>query len=133
MKHTFFALATVLLWGHPAFAHHSGAALYRLLETTTIEGELTQLIIRSPHSWIWIETPDEDGGTERWGFEAGTGSQLAGRDVENPLKVGDVLIVSGHPSRNPNDRRMQLVSIVRPADGFTIDGGSYDAEGGEAP
>jgi hypothetical protein len=108
-----------LLFSSPAYAHHSGAAVYKLLETMTIEGELSQVAIRNPHSWIWVVVKDDKGQTQRWGLEWGGARQLTQQGVANAFKVGDKVVVTGSPGRNPRDLRMLLRTITRPSDGLS--------------
>ena len=35
----------------------------------------------------------------------------------NTFKVGDKLIITGHPSRVPDEYRAQLITLLRPSDG----------------
>ena len=34
------------------------------------------------------------------------------------LKIGDVVVIAGSPGRNPEDRRLHLKAMQRPADGW---------------
>jgi len=110
-----FALAVAM----PAYAHHSFAATYREKDSVTIEGELVQLDFRNPHSFVHVDVKEKDGTTIRYAVEWGGVGQLGQQGVtRETLKVGDHVIISGAPGRNPADHRVRMVTLKRPADGF---------------
>ena len=113
------ALAAVLVSAANAYSHHSAAAVYNVQDEAQIEGELAQVALRNPHSWIFVMAPDENGAMKRWGVEWGAARQLTEQGAANSLRVGDKVVVTGNPGRDPKDYRMLMISIVRPADGFS--------------
>jgi hypothetical protein len=90
-----------------------------MLETIKIEGQLIQVAIRNPHSWVFIETINESGKTQRWGIEWGGAAQLTKQGAANAFKVGDKVVITGNPGRNPKDNRMLMGTITRVSDGFS--------------
>ena len=107
----------------PASAHHSFAAHYLEDERVSIEGDLVQLDYRSPRSWVYVNAKDQSGVVRRVSAEWASAPRLKQSGVtEETLKAGDHLIISGSPSRDPNDYRMHLKSIQRPADGWSWSG-----------
>ena len=103
-----------------AFAHHSQVAVYDLGRTVTLEGDLAQILIRNPHSLVQVMAKDDKDEMQRWAVEWAAGAQLgrAGVDVKT-LKAGDHVIITGRPGRDVPDHRLLMVTITRPADGFT--------------
>ena len=102
------------------YAHHSDEATYRVTATTQIEGSVSQIQIRNPHSWIFIDVTDDKGQAKRWGAEWRGATQLAKDGVNtNTLKVGERVLIKGSPARNPNDNRVLLKTITRVSDGMT--------------
>ena len=100
-------------------AHHSQAAVYAINKDTEIEGEIAQILIRSPHSFVHVNAKNEKGEMVRWALEWGGAAQLSRQGVDGKtLKVGDRIIVGGHPGRNPIDNRMIVVYMERPSDGW---------------
>ena len=100
-------------------AHHSQAAVYAINKDTKIEGEIAQILIRSPHSFVHVNAKNEKGEMVRWALEWGGAAQLSRQGVDGKtLKVGDRVIVGGHPGRNPVDNRMIVVYMERPSDGW---------------
>jgi hypothetical protein len=130
MKRTLLALAVftagAFLAGDRAYAHHSFAATYFEDQKVTVEGELVQFLYRNPHSFVHVEVKDKTGQTVRWAVEWGAGGQLGRQGVtRETLKPGDHVIIVGNPGRNPEDHRLRMVNITRPADGWKW-GGSFD-------
>jgi hypothetical protein len=122
----FLFVLGALAWSTPGFAHHSFAATYFEDKTQTIEGNLVQFLFRNPHSFVHVEAPDEKGQMQRWAVEWGAGLQLNRQGVtRDTLKPGDHVIITGNPGRNPEDHRLRMRTIARPADGWKW-GGTFD-------
>ena len=64
-----------------ASAHHSFAATYDTAKTVTIEGKVTQFLIRNPHSFLHVLVIDKDGKEENWNIEWAAAGQLGGAGV----------------------------------------------------
>ena len=104
----------------PAYAHHSFAATYREKDSVTIEGELVQLDFRNPHSFVHLDVKEKDGTVVRYAVEWGGVGQLGQQGVtRDTLRVGDHVIITSAPGRNPADHRVRMVTLKRPSDGFT--------------
>jgi Family of unknown function (DUF6152) len=113
-------LAVAFLFGATAYAHHSFSAVYNVKDSIKLEGNLVQFVLRNPHSFVFIEAPDQEGKTQRWSLEWGGAAQLAGQGVQQKtLNVGDHVIVTGQPSRAPGEYRVLLKTLKRPSDGYT--------------
>ena len=117
-------LAGVLLSGATAYAHHSFAATYVTEKEVKIEGDLITFMFRNPHSFVHVMAPDEKGQMQRWAIEWAAAGQLNGI-ARDTLKVGDHVIVTGNPGRNPADHRLRMKTITRPSDGWKW-GGTFD-------
>lgn len=127
MKRAYLAAAVLGVLGlvaiAPASAHHSFAATYFEDQTTKIEGDLVQFQFRNPHSYVHMEAKDGEGVVQRWTIEWGSGMQLSTQGLTaTTLKVGDHVVVTGAPGRDPEDHRMRMRSIERPKDGFKWNG-----------
>lgn len=121
-------IAGLLLSGVGAYAHHSFAGTY--LEDAppvTIEGTLKEFLLRNPHSFVQVEAKDEKTGEMiRWSIEWGAAGQLAQTGIgRESLKVGDHVVVTGSPGRNPEDHRLRMKTIKRPSDGWSW-GGTFN-------
>src|SRR6476646_8829466 len=83
------------------YAHHSFTATYDTGKTVTIEGKVTQFLLRNPHSFLHIAVVGKDGKEETWNIEWAAAGQLGGSGVtRDSLKVGDPVIVTGNPARD---------------------------------
>jgi hypothetical protein len=114
-----FIVATVLLLGGTAFAHHSYAATYDTTKDVKLQGKLVQFIYRNPHTFVHVEAPDESGMQQRWAVEWAATNQLDRAGVKrDTLKVGDTVVITIHPSRVAGEYRGLMVTLKRPSDGF---------------
>ena len=117
------ALAIGALLGSVASAHHSFSATYDESQKVRIEGELAQFLFRNPHSMIHVSAPGSDGAVHRWAIEWAGVSTLSGNGVtRESLRIGDHVVVTGNPGRNPEEYRLRLLSIDRPIDGWSWKG-----------
>jgi hypothetical protein len=117
------AMAGAFVAAIPAHAHHSFSATYFEDKVQKVEGNLVQFLYRNPHSFVHVEGPDEQGVVQRWAVEWGAGLQLNQQGVmRDTLRVGDHVIIEGNPGRNPQDHRLRMRSIHRPADGWKWSG-----------
>ncbi len=106
--------------GIPAYAHHSFARFYFEDRLVSVEGELFEFTLRSPHAWIYVMAPDEDGEMQMFAAEWANVNRLGRAGVnENTLKAGDWIILTGSPGRNPAEHKIHLKGIERPSDGWT--------------
>ena len=113
-------IAGLLLTGTAALAHHSQVAVYHSNTEQKIEGELVQVMIRSPHSWVHVEAKDEKGEVQRFAIEWGGAAQLRNAGVDGKtLKIGDKVRITGRPGRNAMDHRLLMMFIERPSDGWS--------------
>jgi Family of unknown function (DUF6152) len=100
-------------------AHHSFTATYDTSKTVTIEGKVTQFLLRNPHSFVHIVVVDKDGKEQNWNIEWAAAGQLGGAGVtRDALKVGDPVVITGNPARDPADQRLRMVTVKRTSDGF---------------
>ncbi len=122
MKRQLFVLmaGAALAFGATASAHHSQVAVYDTKGEQKIEGALVQVLIRSPHSWVHVEAKDAEGKLQRYAIEWGGAAQLSRQGVDGKtLKVGDVVKITGRPGRNKVDKRLLMMYMERPVDGWT--------------
>ena len=113
------AIAVTALLSATPQAHHSFAATYLEDKSVTIEGEIVQFLLRSPHSFVHVMVTQPDGTKVRYVVEWGSPAQLSGRVSRDTLKAGDKVVISGNPGRNASDHRVRLLTFKRPADGWS--------------
>jgi hypothetical protein len=116
MRRSFLALVgVVLLAGSVAVgAHHSYANFSDNI--TSIEGTLEKVMFANPHVVLTIRTKDASVYTATW---------VAAFNLENrgmkatELKIGDVVLVSGTPARDPSVHEIsRLEEVRRVSDGW---------------
>jgi hypothetical protein len=120
MKSRFVFLCVLAILGGAitASGHHSFAATYDESKTIEIKGKVVVFSFRNPHSLITVEVTDR-GKKTRWAVEGPGSTQLANTGVQNDtLKYGDEVVITGSPSRTPDEPKMRMRTIKRP-DGFS--------------
>ena len=61
-------LSALALLAAPLGAHHSFAP-FAMDAEKIITGTVTQFDWTNPHTWIWLEVPNDKGGMDKWGVE----------------------------------------------------------------
>ncbi len=89
--------AGVLASVTPVVAHHSAAAAYDETKRVEAQGTVTRILVRNPHSWVFLESTDDKGQQIEWQIEMGGAPSMAW--AKDALPVGTVIKVAGHPSR----------------------------------
>jgi len=118
-----FAAAAIVAAVAPVAAHHSFAAFYHEDQRVTVEGDIVEFQYRNPHAWVHVMVAQPDGTQVRYSAEWGGAGRLRRQGVEeDTLRPGDHVIISGAPGRNPEEHRIHLREIQRPADGWTYAG-----------
>ena len=115
--------AGLLVVSAPAIAHHSIAGDYIMDQTASVEGEVVKFDFRNPHSWVELSGKDpKTGEMVTWNAEW-NGAVRLGKDgvTAASLKIGDRVIISGQPGRKPEEHRVHVLTITRPADGWKWD------------
>ena len=99
--------------GVPARAHHSFAAAYDLKQPVTVQGTISQVLLRNPHSWFVINVKDASGKTEEWAFEAGTPSGMI-RNGYKPsiIKSGAEVTIKGFHAHDASQKRGMLRELI---------------------
>jgi hypothetical protein len=112
-------LASFLIFGIAAYAHHSLGATYESDKEVKLEGKIVQLLLRNPHSFLQIDVPDKDGTLQRWSLEWRGSGQLGQAGIKrDTLKAGDAVVITANPSRTKGDNRGALKTLHRTSDGF---------------
>jgi hypothetical protein len=103
--------------------HHSFAATYDESKKVEVSGQILSFSYRNPHSVVSVEAPGVDGAAARWAVEWGAAAQLLRQGVlRETLKTGDLVVITGNPGRRAADNKLRLLTISRPADGWTWNG-----------
>ncbi len=81
----------------PVVAHHSADAAYDETKRVEAQGTITKILVRNPHSWVFLESADDKGQKIEWQIEMGGVPSMAW--AKDGLPIGMVVKVAGHPSR----------------------------------
>jgi hypothetical protein len=85
----------------------------------TVQGTITQVLLRNPHSWFRLNVKDASGKVEEWSFEAGTPSGMIRNGYRaDVIKEGTQVTIKGFRSRDPEQKRGMLRELTT-ADGKT--------------
>ena len=95
----------------PVVAHHSAAAAYDETKRVEAQGTVTRVLVRNPHSWIFLESTDEKGQKIEWQIEMGGVSATAW--AKDALPIGTAVKGVGHPSRVPGSHGMTAVTFTK--------------------
>ena len=112
------ALLAALLAGaavttSPAWAHHS-FAMFDMQHEQTLVGTVKDFQWTNPHSWVWIEVSNAQGGGDLWGLEGMSPNFLERRGwSKHTLSPGDKVSAVIHPLRN-GQRGGELMSVTLP-------------------
>jgi len=113
-----FVAAVVFSFGAKAEAHHQLGKVYTLKETVHIEGKVVRFLFRNPHSYIFLRETGRDEKT--WSLEWASAKKLSHQGVHGgTIRVGDYLVVSGHPPRKVTEGRILIQSLKHQIDSFT--------------
>lgn len=117
------AAAVLLAGAGPALAHHSFGATYDSSTRVEIEGTVKEFVWRNPHSFLRVDVAQPDQSVKTWALEWGSINQLTSAKLtRTTLRPGDRLVISGQPARDQSSPRMLIVSMRRPADGWSWQG-----------
>ena len=118
MKRTLTAAMSIfVLAGIAAHAHHRPVG-FLLDQKLTVQGRLEELRYANPHVLLRIRTADGTLYSAEW--QAASWLQYHAHVMLTTLRVGDQLVVTGAPSREPESHELvRLKEVRRPRDGWT--------------
>jgi len=111
-------LSGLLLVAGNVSAHHSFAP-FDLTKEKTITGTVSRFEWTNPHSWIWVDVPNEKGGVESWAVEGMSPNYLARRGwTRTTVKPGDKITIAVRPLRSGENGGMFVRATL--ADGRVL-------------
>lgn len=127
-------LLPIAILAVPSSAHHSFAVNFNVAGSAELQGVLTSIRVRNPHSLLEMEVTGDNGETERWVVETHSVPLLARVDFhEDTFAEGEEIIVRGWPSRREDQKLVFGLQFVK-MDGtvYEWNPGDLVAEGGLA-
>ncbi len=103
--------AGVLAGVAPVVAHHSAAAAYDASKHVEAQGTVTKILVRNPHSWVFLESTDDKGQKIEWQIEMGGVPSMAW--AKDALPIGAVVKAVGNPSRAPGSHGMTAATFTK--------------------
>jgi hypothetical protein len=95
------AVASALLGGAAALAHHAFAAEFDANKPVNLRGPVTRVEWINPHAWIHIDSKNADGTITSWMVEGGTPNTLLRRGItKDTLQIGTEIVVRGYQSKD---------------------------------
>ena len=107
----------LLVSATPVVAHHSAAAAYDETKRVEAQGTVTRVLVRNPHSWVFLESADDKGQKIEWQIEMGGAPSMAW--TKDVLTIGTVVKVTGNPSRAQGSHGLTAATFTK-ADGTPI-------------
>ncbi|MBV9772158.1 MAG: hypothetical protein JOZ32_21475 [Bryobacterales bacterium] len=99
----------------PAMAHHSGE-MFDMTKSIKLTGTIKDFQWTNPHTWTWIDVPNDKGGTDTWGIEGMSPNFLGRRGwTKHTLQPGDKVTITIAPLKNGQNGGTFLRAIL--ADG----------------
>ena len=124
------AASALLLRVAPVAAHHSAAEAYDTTKQVETQGTITKLLLKNPHSWVFLESTDEKGQKIEWQVEMGAWSGMVQQGwTKEMLAAGTVVKVTGAPSRAPGSHGLSGAKFFK-SDGSAVgpNRGQYEAD-----
>ena len=120
---TLGALAAGLAMGTAVQAHHSFTQFDRDTEMVKT-GTVVRWAFNNPHSWLYLNVPNDDGSETLWSFEGSGPVSLIGRGITgSTFEPGDTLtfmycpMVDGRPGGHLGWARLADGAYINPSDG----------------
>jgi hypothetical protein len=111
-----FACAALVAAAAPVLAHHSAAA-FDTQKKTSVTGKVVEYRYMNPHIYLTLEVTKEDGTKQRMDVEAGAASVLNALGfTKDKLKSGDIVTISGSPSRREPEKLMLGRDLTKQSD-----------------
>jgi len=90
----------VLFAAQPVLAHHS-FEMFDSTKTINLTGTIKEFQWTNPHTWTWIDVPNDKGGVDTWGIEGMSPNFLGRRGwTKHTLNPGDKVTISIFPLKD---------------------------------
>jgi len=110
-------VALLAAGGAPLSAHHS-FAVFNMTGEKTITGTVSKFEWENPHTFIFVDVPNDKGGVDTWAIEGMSPNYLGRRGwTKHSVKPGDRITVTIHPLKDGKTGGMFLRAVL---DGKTL-------------
>jgi hypothetical protein len=94
-------------------AHHSFLGRFDRLSIMELEGDVTALMWRNPHTYMTLRVVSSDGNSADWEIETSSLSVLRRQGVVDTFAVGDHVRIAGYPPVGPK-KEMYVRHVLLP-------------------
>jgi len=109
---TLLTLSLVAATVGPVAAHHSTVP-FDSTKQTTLTGIVKEFDWTNPHTWIWINVPNDKGGTDLWGVEGMSPNYLGRRGwTKSTIKPGEKITIVGRPMKDGSKAAMFMSATL---------------------
>jgi hypothetical protein len=96
----------------PIAAHHSTVP-FDTTKQTTLTGIVKEFDWTNPHTWIWLNVPNDKGGTDLWGVEGMSPNYLGRRGwTKSTIKPGEKITIVGRPMKDGSKAAMFMSATL---------------------
>jgi hypothetical protein len=96
----------------PIAAHHSTVP-FDSTKQTTLTGIVKEFDWTNPHTWIWINVPNDKGGMDLWGVEGMSPNYLGRRGwTKSTIKPGEKITIVGRPMKDGSKAAMFMSATL---------------------
>ena len=80
---------------------------------TTLTGIVKEFDWTNPHTWIWINVPNDKGGMDLWGVEGMSPNYLGRRGwTKSTIKPGEKITIVGRPMKDGSKAAMFMSATL---------------------
>ena len=109
---TLLTLSMIAASVGPFAAHHSTVP-FDTTKQTTLTGIVKEFDWTNPHTWIWINVPNDKGGMDLWGVEGMSPNYLGRRGwTKSTIKPGEKITIVGRPMKDGSKAAMFMSATL---------------------
>lgn len=113
----------------PMSAHHSK----QFVDTTkliALDGVVTKIEWRNPHTWVYLDVPDANGKMVNWAIEGPSSTTMLDSGISpKVVKVGQRVTIRANPPRDPNDHRGSWEGLIVNGKNYFVRGAAINRDG----